>query len=101
MLREQDFTRKDAHMKQTKNRTTVIAGAATAILGLALVSLASCRQGDSSSGQVTQGGSAALQGPIAFVNNRGIGNQNTLSVVGTDTQGNLTIVSTIGTAGEF
>jgi hypothetical protein len=88
-------------MKAGKNRTKVITDATTAMLGLALISLASCSSGDSSSGTVAPGGSSALQGPIAFVNNRGIGNQNTLSVVGTDTQGNLKIVSTIGTAGEF
>ena len=88
-------------MKASMNRTTVITGATTAILGMALISLVSCSSGDSSTGQVTTSGSAALQGPIAFVNNRGIGNQNTLSVVGTDAQGNLKIVSTVGAAGEF
>ena len=75
--------------------------AKTGLLGLALLSLASCSSGDSSTPVATSGGSAALQGPIAFVNNRGIGSQNTLSVVGTDSQGNLKIVSTMGTAGEF
>src|SRR5262245_20929728 len=69
MSRERDFTRKEAHMKEMKNRTRVIAGAATSMLGLALVGLASCSQGDSSSGQVSQGGSAALQGPMVFVHN--------------------------------
>ena len=88
-------------MKAIRNQTTVITGAATAMLGLALIGLASCSSGDSNTGQVTPGGSAGLQGPIAFVNNRGIGNQNTLSVVGIDAQGNLKIVSTMGTAGEF
>jgi hypothetical protein len=88
-------------MKASKNQTRVIAGSTTAILGMTLISLVSCSSGESSSGAVTTGGSSALQGPIAFVNNRGIGNQNTLSVVGTDTQGNLRIVSTIGRAGEF
>ncbi|MBH0197241.1 MAG: hypothetical protein HP494_17020, partial [Nitrospira sp.] len=71
--------------------------AKTGLLSLVLISLAGCSAGDSSSPVVTSGGSAALQGPIAFVNNRGIGNQNTLSVVGTDSQGNLKIVSTMGT----
>ena len=88
-------------MRATKKLTTVMTTAATGMLGFALIILASCSAGESPSSQVTQGGSAALQGPIAFVNNRGIGNQNTLSVVGTDAQGNLKIVSTIGTAGEF
>ena len=54
-------------MKAIKNRTTVITGSATAMLGLALIGLTSCSSGDSSTGQVTTGGSAALQTPLAFV----------------------------------
>lgn len=90
-------------MKANKNRTRVITGATTAILGMALISLVSCSSGESTSNTVASGGSAGLSGPIAFVNNRGIGSQkeNTLSVVGTDSQGNLKLVSTMGTAGEF
>ena len=56
-------------MKVNRNRTTVITGAKTAILGLALMSLASCSSGESTSGTVTPGGSAALQGPLVFVHN--------------------------------
>ncbi|ULA64156.1 MAG: hypothetical protein LZF86_110857 [Nitrospira sp.] len=66
--------------------------AKTGLLGLALIGLANCSSGDSSTPAVTSGGSAALQGPIAFVNNR---DDKTLSVVGTDTQGTLRIVSTM------
>ena len=44
--------------------------AKTGLLGLALISLASCSSGDSTTPVVTSSGSAALQGPIAFVNNR-------------------------------
>ncbi len=87
-------------MKSIMNRTTVIRSAATVMLGITLIGLASCSSGDSTTGPAP-GGSAGLSGPIAFVKNRGIGNQNTLSVVGTDAQGNLKIVSTMGTAGEF
>lgn len=43
--------------------------AKTGLLGLALISLASCSSGDSSAPVATSGGSAALQGPIVFVNN--------------------------------
>jgi len=43
--------------------------AKTGLLGLALISLAGCSSGDSSSPAVTTGGSAALQGPLVFVNN--------------------------------
>ena len=56
-------------MKSIKNQTRVITSAVTVMLGLAVIGLASCSSGDSSSGQVTTGGSAALQGPIVFVNN--------------------------------
>jgi DNA-binding beta-propeller fold protein YncE len=58
-------------MKSIRKRTTVITGAATAMLGLALIGLASCSSGESPSGTVTTGGSAALQGPMVFVNNTG------------------------------
>ncbi len=43
--------------------------AKTSLLGLALIGLAGCSSGDSSSPVVSSGGSAALQGPIVFVNN--------------------------------
>jgi hypothetical protein len=39
------------------------------LLGLALIGLASCSSGDSTAPVVTSSGSAALQGPIVFVNN--------------------------------
>jgi hypothetical protein len=41
------------------------------MLGLALISFASCSDGDSSSDQPTTNSSAAAQGPMAFVNNTG------------------------------
>ena len=43
--------------------------AQTGFLGLALIGLASCSSGESSTPVVTSSGSAALQGPIVFVNN--------------------------------
>ena len=43
--------------------------AKTGLLSLALISLAGCSAGDSSTPVVTSSGSAALQGPIVFVNN--------------------------------
>lgn len=72
-------------------------------LALAFAALVGCLQGEtpSTTGTVAPGGSAALQGPIAFVKNSGIGSENTLSVVGVDSQGNLRIISTMGAAGEF
>ena len=58
-------------MKAIRNRTAVITGAKTAMLGLVLIGLASCSSGESTSGNVTGGGSAGLQGPMVFVNNTG------------------------------
>ena len=58
-------------MKSMKHRTTFITSAATVMLGLAVIGLASCSSGDSSTPAVTSGGSAALQGAIVFVNNTG------------------------------
>jgi YVTN family beta-propeller protein len=62
---------KEIHMKSMTHRTTIITNAATVMLGLAVIGLASCSSGDSSTSAVTSGGSAALQGPIVFVNNTG------------------------------
>jgi DNA-binding beta-propeller fold protein YncE len=47
-------------------------------LGLALISLAACSAGDSTTGVPASGGSAALQGPLVFVHN---GGSQTTSVV--------------------
>lgn len=58
-------------MKATKNRTRVITGATTAILGMALAGLVSCSSGESTSNSVAPGGSAGLSGPLVFVNNTG------------------------------
>ncbi|MBI5317129.1 MAG: hypothetical protein HZB34_14285 [Nitrospirae bacterium] len=58
-------------MKLTSHRQIMTSCAKTGLLGLALISLASCSSGDSSSGTPTSSGSAALQGPMAFVNNTG------------------------------
>lgn len=63
--------KKDGHMKTNKNRTRVITGATTAILGMALIGLVSCSSGDSTTAQVAPGGSAGLSGPMVFVNNTG------------------------------
>jgi DNA-binding beta-propeller fold protein YncE len=58
-------------MKAIMTHTTVTSGAKAAMLGLALISLANCSSGDDATPQVTGGGSAALQGPMVFVNNTG------------------------------
>ena len=69
-------------MKVIKNRTTVMTSAATAMLGLTLISLAGCSSGDSATPAVTTGGSAALQGPLVFVNNTGDKSLSTVALRG-------------------
>jgi YVTN family beta-propeller protein len=80
-------------MKAIRNRTTVITGAKTAMLGLALIGLASCSSGESSSGTVTTGGSAALQGPMVFVNNTG---DKTLTSVALKGDSGNAVLNTLG-----
>jgi hypothetical protein len=58
-------------MKVNKNRTRIITGATTAILGMALISLVSCSSGESTNNTIAPGGSAGLSGPMVFVNNTG------------------------------
>ena len=82
-------------MKATKNRTKVMTTAATGMLGLALISLASCSSGESPSSQVTQGGSAGLSGPLVFVNNTG---DKTLTSVAIKGDSGNTVVGTIPAA---
>jgi DNA-binding beta-propeller fold protein YncE len=64
-------------MNANKNRTRVITGATTAILGMALAGLISCSSGESTSNTVAPGGSAGLQGPLVFVH----GTDKTTSVI--------------------
>jgi hypothetical protein len=58
-------------MKSIMTHTTVMSGAKAAVMGLALISLVNCSGSDDTTPQVTSGGSAALQGPMVFVNNTG------------------------------
>ena len=58
-------------MKSMMTHTTVMSGAKAALLGLALISLVNCSSSDDTTPQGTSGGSAALQGPMVFVNNTG------------------------------
>lgn len=86
---------------EAMKKNSFVSSLTTGAVGFVLIGLTACSQGDSTNATPTPSGSAALQGPIAFVKNSGVGSQNTLSVVGTDTQGNLKLVSTMGSAGEF
>ena len=58
-------------MKFIRHRQIMTSCAKTGLIGLALIGLASCSSGESSSGTVTPGGSAGLSGPLVFVNNTG------------------------------
>ena len=69
-------------MKSIMNHTTVMSGAKAAVLGLALISLVNCSSSDDTTPQVTSGGSAALQGPMVFVNNTGDKTLTSLSLKG-------------------
>jgi DNA-binding beta-propeller fold protein YncE len=80
-------------MKATKNRARIITGATTAIFGVALIGLVGCSSGDSSTGQVTTGGSAALQGPLVFVHNS---TERTTSVVALRGDTGNSVIHTMG-----
>lgn len=67
--------------------------ARTSLLGLVLISLASCSSGESSSGTVTTAGSAALQGPLVFVNNTG---DRTLSTIALRGDSGSSVINTLG-----
>ena len=69
-------------MKTNKNRTRVITGATTAILGMALISLVSCSSGESTNNTIAPGGSAGLSGPMVFVNNTGNSTLTSVSLKG-------------------
>ena len=80
-------------MKASKNRTRIIMAAKTAILGMALIGLSSCSSGESTTGQVTTGGSAALQGPLVFVHNS---TEQTTSVVALRGDTGNSVIKTMG-----
>ncbi len=82
-------------MKPNKNRTRVISGAATALMGMALIGLVSCSSGESTSSTVAPGGSAGLSGPMVFVNNTG---DKTLTSVALKGDSGNAVVGTIPSA---
>ncbi len=69
----------------------------TGVLGMALIALAACSQGESTStaGTPAPGGSAALQGAIVFVNNTG---DKTLTSVGLKGDSGNAVINTIDAA---
>lgn len=70
---------------------------AMSMVGLVLIALSACSQGDSTSEVLAPGGSAGLSGPIAFVNNTG---DKTLTSVALKGDSGNAVINTID-AGEF
>ena len=87
-------------MRSIINRRLLLSCAKTGVLGLALIGLAGCTAGESSSGTVTTGGSAALQSPLVFVNNTGNANagSRTLSTIALRGDSGNSVLGTIGPA---
>jgi hypothetical protein len=80
-------------MRSMINRQPFLSCAKSGVLGLALIGLAGCTAGESSPGAVTTGGSAALQGPLVFVNNTG---DRTLTTVALRGDSGNRVVNTLG-----
>ncbi|HEX6726195.1 MAG TPA: hypothetical protein VF078_02490, partial [Nitrospira sp.] len=83
-------------METLKRRSDVL-GVTTGALGLALIGLAACTAGESTptAGTPAPGGSAGLNGPIAFVNNTG--NKTLTSIALKGDSGNA-VINTIDAA---
>ncbi|WP_455377162.1 hypothetical protein [Petrachloros mirabilis] len=82
-------------MKSTHDRNVLGSFGKIALFAIATLSLTGCGVGDSSTGQVTTGGSAALSGPLVFVNNTGDKSLTTVALKGDS--GNA-VVGTIDSA---
>ncbi len=82
-------------MRSISHRQIMTSCAKTSLLGLALVSLVSCSSGDDTTNTTTTGGSAALSGPLVFVNNTG---DKTLSTVALRGDSGNAVVGTIAAA---
>jgi len=84
-------------MEAINKRQPVLTFAKSAVLGLALMSLAACDSGESTptTGTPAPGGSAGFSGPIAFVNNTG---DKTLASVGLKGDSGNVVVNTIPAA---
>ena len=87
--------RKEHIMKFIRHRQIMTSCAKTGLIGLALIGLASCSSGESSSGTVAPGGSAGLSGPLVFVNNTG---DKTLTSVALKGDSGNAVVGTIASA---
>jgi DNA-binding beta-propeller fold protein YncE len=70
---KEQLDQKGYSMRYGLNKTIISSGVAASVFGfgLTLMSLISCSSGDTTTNTTTSEGSAALQGPIIFVNNTG------------------------------
>ena len=70
---KEQLAQKGFSMRYGLNKTIISSGVAASVFGfgLTLMSLVSCSSGDATTDTTTSEGSAALQGPIIFVNNTG------------------------------
>ena len=82
---------------ETRKRNNFISSVTTGALGLALISLAACNSGETTTATPAPGGSAGFTGPLAFVNNTA---DKTLTAVGLKGDSGNVVVNTID-AGEF
>ncbi len=77
---------------ESMKRRNHVCSVTTGALGLALISLAACSSGDSTTGTPAPGGSAGFTGPLAFVSNTG---DKTLTSVGLKGDSGNIVVNTI------
>ena len=77
------------------NRRSYVSCVTTGALGLALISLAACNSGETTTATPASGGSAALSGPMVFVNNTG---DKTLTSVALKGDSGNAVVNTIDAA---
>ena len=87
--------KKEHIMRSISHRQILTSCAKTSLLGLALIGLASCSSGESSSGTVAPAGSAGLSGPLVFVTNTG---DKTLTSVALKGDSGNAVVGTIAAA---
>ena len=89
--------RKDLLMRSSANHSAILSNVTVSILGLTLMGLVNCSSGDDSTNTITSSSSAALQGPMVFVNNTG---DKTLTSVALKGDSGNAVVGTI-TAAKF
>jgi hypothetical protein len=80
---------------EAMKRRSYVSGITTGALGLALISLAACNSGETTTATPAPGGSAALSGPMVFVNNTG---DKTLTSVALKGDSGNAVVGTIDAA---